>query len=643
MCAIAGIVLDHQEDLLRNALGAMLKAQSHRGPDDAGETWAPFGDRRLGLGHRRLSIQDVSTAGHQPMIHPGTGDLLVFNGEIYNFRALRRDLESLGVRFAGHSDTEVLLHGLSRWGVDYLPKLQGMYALAFYRAQGRQLILARDPLGIKPLYVGKLTGGFAFSSEVRALLASGLVRQDLDPRGMAGMLAYGAVQHPQTLFEDIRSFPPGCYQIFEADRAGVTTGPVAFWYWPEADKTAGFADTVRQLQVALDETVRDHLAADVPVGVFLSSGIDSTIVAGLAGKHIENLRSFTVGFGDKSDLCEFEEAAETARRFGLRHTEVKIGHREAEEATVAWLQALDQPSMDGLNTFIISRAVRDQGIVVALSGLGGDELFGGYPSFTDVPRLGRVLRPLGKLPSPLKTLMGRMATRGKPESAKQKLRDMLHSDGSLQSLYLQRRRALSSRQMKDLGIDAAALGLDQNFLSAGNLEGINVAEAHPLWSVSQLESRCYMGNTLLRDSDANSMACGLEIRVPMLGRRVLELAASLPDAIRLPGKEANKPLLREAFPGLLRPALLRQPKKGFSLPIGRWMAGPLREQCEHSLAILKSQGLLRAGGIDAVWKDFLAAHESPLWSRAFALCVLGRYLEQAKGATLETPHLPLVQ
>lgn len=629
MCGIAGIVSTNlAEAEIRQALAAMLAAQTHRGPNDAGETVLPFGNGLLGLGHRRLSILDLSSAGHQPMSHPENGDWLIFNGEIYNHASLRDEMKAAGIRFVGHSDTEVLLHGLSRWGIQCLSRLEGMYALAFYNARDHVLTLARDPLGIKPLYLGRLADGFLFASEVRALLASRLIRPTLDQRGLASMLAYGSVQHPLTMFEGIHSFPPGCYQQFGAGGRAINTKPVPFWSIPKPQTNLQPEYALRQIRQTLQDSVRDHLVADVPVGVFLSSGLDSTVVAGLASKHSQRLSSFCVGFADQPEFSEFQAAAETARLFGLQHTEISISGYEAEAASQAWLKTLDQPSMDGLNTFVISEAVRKQGITVALSGLGGDELFGGYPSFADVPRLHRVLGPLRRLPSPLRSGIGALATFQRSAAVKDKLRDMLDTDGSLLSLYLQRRRCLSTALLKDLGLDHQSLGVGNHYLPAESLADISINDSQPVWTLSQLEMRFYQANTLLRDSDANSMAHSLEIRVPMLDLRLLNLMGTITDSVRLPSKSANKHLLREAFAPLLRPDLLKQNKRGFTLPLRRWMLGPMRESCEHVLAYLKTNSPLRSEGIDKVWNSFLADPESPIWSRAFSLVVLGHYLEQ---------------
>jgi asparagine synthase (glutamine-hydrolysing) len=321
-------------------------------------------------------------------------------------------------------------------------------------------------------------------------------------------------------------------------------------------------------------------------------------------------------------------ATQTARLFGLEHTNITINGTHAAEQAVAWLQSLDQPSMDGLNVFVISKAIRAQGITVALSGQGGDELFGGYPSFVDVPRLMKVAGCLRRLPAPARSLAGALATTGKSRSARMKFQDMLRTDASMLELYLQRRRAMSTGQLRELGVESAPLGLDGTFILPATRAQTRTFRDDPVFTISQLESRFYQGNMLLRDGDANGMAHSLEIRVPMLDQRMLDLVYSIPGPRRLPNGKADKHLLRRAFAPELRPALLAQKKRGFTLPIRRWMLGPLRDMCEHANAALTRLGLFRPEGVEQIWQTFLHEPESQAWSRAFTLLVLGRYVEQ---------------
>jgi asparagine synthase (glutamine-hydrolysing) len=621
MCGIVGIIAE-SEETVRRAVPAMSAAVAHRGPDDIGEFYARFGNAYLGLGHRRLAIIDLSPAGHEPMAHPVSGGTLVFNGEIYNFQSLRRPLEEAGARFSGHCDAEVLLEALERWGADALGRLQGMYTFGWYDPRGGRLLVARDPLGIKPLYVYRDGGLVLFASEVRAVLASGLVPRRLDRRGLAGLLAFGAVQEPCTMVEGVRMLPAGCWQEFRAD--GATPGPKEFFEFPRPHPGLSEAEAAERLRTTLDEAVREHLISDVPLGVFLSGGLDSTSVAALAARHHPGMRSFTVGFADRPDLSELAVAAESARRLGLAHTEILVSGEDARGYVPRWLEALDQPSVDGLNVFIISRAVRSAGITVALSGQGGDELFGGYPSFADVPRLQRYLR-YGRWVLP--AVRGALVlAAGRDVVAREKMRDVLAGDGSLLNLYLVRRRLLSDRLLARLGLHAAELDLTPGWQPAEAAAEVPADGPDPVWLVSLYESRFYQGNMLLRDTDTNSMAHALEVRVPILDRRVVDLAFGLPGRTRLPAGRADKNLLRQALRPLLPPEPLRKPKQGFTLPIAQWMLGSLRPFAEAALEALKSSRLVRPDGVRLVWERFQRHPDGPLWSRAFTLAVLGDYL-----------------
>ena len=630
MCGIAGIISRNPE-VVREALPPMVAAQVHRGPDDSGDLYLPLQSATLGFGFRRLSILDLTQAGHQPMVHPDTGDALMFNGEIYNFRELRAELEAAGAVFRSHGDTEVLLHALVRWDVGALNRLDGMFAFAFYKAKEQKLLLARDPLGIKPLYTARDKDVFLFASEMRSLLASQHIARKCDPCAIASFLAYGSAQSPHTMLKRIELFPPGCWQEISADVLNYRLAlPQPYWDVPppcSADTTQQACEKIRE---KMNQSVRAHLESDVPVGVFLSSGLDSTITATLAAKYTNQLRTFTVGFADNPDLSESAVAAETARLIHTQHHDIQILSDQAEHACVEWLESLDRPSVDGLNTFIISQAVRAEGIVVALSGLGGDELFAGYSGFWRIPRLLRALRSIHWLPSSARSLLATAATWGRPTAVAEKATDMATSDGSLLELELLTRRVMSNQQLADLGIDGHALGLTKGLLSPSLMDTLRIDPDDPVWTISLLESRLYMSNTLLRDTDANGMAHGLEIRVPFLDRRMLDYVYSLPGSVRMPTSRSSKYLLRRTFADLLRPQVTKRRKSGFTLPIGRWMAGPLRDMCEDAIKHLKTQGLLRPEAVDKIWNEFISSTERSHWSRPFALCVLGHYLRRYK-------------
>jgi asparagine synthase (glutamine-hydrolysing) len=628
VCGIAGIIARDSGEV-RRALAPMLTCQKHRGPDDEGSEVVELGGWAAGLGQRRLAIIDLTPAGHQPMVHPETGDVLTYNGELYNFQDLRAELEASGVRFRGHSDTEVILHGLARWGPAVIDRLCGMYALAWLDRRNRKLLLTRDPVGIKPLYLSRTPERLLFASEVRGLLASGMVERAVDPGAVAGVLAFGAVQEPRTILKGVTTVPRGA--VLEFDLSGGTIGEartVQRWRFPAPDPAVDEARAVGSLRETLDTSVRQHLISDVPVGVFLSSGVDSTILATLAARHTERLRTFTVGFADNPDMSEAPLTEKTARDLGVEHAEIQITGADALETARAWMRSQDQPSMDGLNVYVISKAVRERGIIVALSGQGGDELFGGYPSFAEVPLGVRRMKKITWLPRSVRAGAAVLATARRPAMVRFKAVDMARSRGDVRGLFFHRRRMLSDPQLEALGVSAAALGLDENFVPHEALEADGEVAGDPVATISRLESRFYMGNMLLRDGDSNGMAHSLEIRVPFLDRRMLDLAYSVPGRVMLPTGRANKHLLRRAFGGMLRPELASQGKRGFTLPLKRWMLGPLRESCEGAVGHLKGTGLVRPQGVDSVWAAFLAEPESPIWSRALTLVVLGQYLKE---------------
>ena len=321
MCGICGVI-GADAPRVEPAVRAMMRAMIHRGPDDEGYEDRPLGTdgrgARAGFGFRRLAILDLSPSGHQPMANPATGDLIVFNGEIYNFRRLRERLESAGVTFRSSGDTEVLLAALSTWGEAALPELDGMFAFAFYHAASRRILLARDHVGIKPLYVGRAPGALVFASEVRAVLASGLVSDDLSAAGIATFLAYGAPQDPLTVHRDVQSFPSGSFAWVDAGAVEPAT-PIRsrrYWDFPLAAASGSEAGVVETIRFQLDNAVRDQSVADVPLGLFLSGGIDSATLAAFARRRLPDVRTHAVGFESVTAVDELTAAAETAAAVG---------------------------------------------------------------------------------------------------------------------------------------------------------------------------------------------------------------------------------------------------------------------------------------------------------------------------------------
>lgn len=630
MCGIAGLFLKRPTDS-PGPIALMTQSMVHRGPDDEGiETFTVPGGV-LAFGQRRLAILDLSPAGHQPMTHPDTGNWIVFNGEIYNYPALRRELEAAGARFRSRCDTEAILHAYARWGAACFDRLHGMFAIALYDRTRQQLILARDPLGIKPLYYAWTDGGLVFASELRALAASGLAPQEIDRRALAGLLAYGAVPQPLTLYRDVRLLEPGTWMPVDLTRTAGSplrqSDVERYWRFPQPQPAADYQETLAILRSLLAGAVRSHLLSDVPLGVFLSSGLDSSMVATLSATVAPDaVQTFTIGFAAHRALDENPVAAETARSLGIVHHRIELSEAEVLEQTRRYLAAIDQPTLDGLNTFIIAGAVRARGIKVALSGLGGDELFGGYPSFHQVPPLARWLSRAAIIPTGLRRQAAGFCFITQSKAQRQKARELAATPPTVRNLYFRRRRLFSDRELEAFGLSAADLRLNEDFLPQESRPEAALAGLDPQAAISVLESRFYMGNMLLRDADVFGMAHGLEIRVPLLDRALLDFVFALPGKWRVRRGAHNKPLLADAMAGRLNPEIQHLPKRGFSLPQAAWMAGPLRLQFEHLLGQVADSGLLAPGAVQTVWRDFLADHAGPTWSRAWTLGVLGTWL-----------------
>lgn len=633
MCGIAGVI-GGSAQTVEPAVRRMMRAMVHRGPDDEGYEEFPrdTGGSRVGFGFRRLAILDLSPAGHQPMFHPETGDCLIFNGEIYNYRNLRSRLQVLGSRFRSTGDTEVLLHAIATWGERALDEVDGMFALAFYHAATRRVLLARDHLGIKPLYVASAGGSLVFASEVRAVLASGLVSAELDPAGIASFLAYGAPQDPLTSHRHVRSFPAASWAWVEPhpglDRLPVTT---RHWRFPALADAPAAARSAANVRECLAAAVREQCVADVPLGVFLSGGLDSATMAALARSPGQAVQTFAVGFEAAGGEDEAAAAASMAHALGTNHFQTILDDDWLLLQWSQWLKVADRPSIDGLNTYVISGAVVDRGITVSLSGLGGDEIFGGYPSFRRLPLLRRMLAGVGWLPQRLRRTAAEAFTRRLPASRREKLVDQVSGGCSLLELAIQSRRLSSDTTLARLGLDAGRLGLTPTFLPAEAIDSFRTTETDAFGVVSQVESVLYMGNTLLRDADVNSMAHSLEIRVPFLSRRCVDVVAALPGRVKAPAGSESKHLLRAAMRSELPADVFSRPKRGFTLPFRQWMAGPLRAECEAAVDELSQCDIFAPGAIKQLWARYMGDGNAHQWARPLALVVLGNYLKAVRG------------
>ena len=564
MCGINGILrLRPDAPLVEPEVVVRTRdAMATRGPDGEGLWVSP--DGRIALGHRRLAIIDLSETGAQPMAYEGGRYRLVFNGEIYNYKELREDLERDGAVFVSRSDSEVILALYAREGTAMLGKLRGMFALAIWDALARRLVLARDPYGIKPLYVVEQDGWLQFASQVKALEAGGRVGREIDPAAIAGFLLWGSVPEPRTIRKAVRAVPAGHVLVAEDGRVGE----------PRAFRDVRILETVpcSDVAAALEDSVRAHLVADVPVAVFLSAGIDSSVIAALARRAAgDELTTLTMRFGDFAGTPSDEgpEAAAMARTLGTRHVERTLTRDDLRGLWPEVLEAMDQPSVDGFNTYVVSRVAHEAGFKVVLSGLGGDELFGGYESFRDVPTWARRAQLLARIPGSQNawSALTRRFFRSRP-----KLAGLLRYGGSIPGAYFVRRGIFLPEELAGvLGEDMAVEGLHEAdpVRAAEAAIGSAPAASDPWIAVHLMESMLYMRNQLLRDSDWASMAHSLELRVPFVDIRLRDQLVALGfEPARHGGKRA---VARVAGPNLLAAAGSRA-KTGFGIPIARALA-----------------------------------------------------------------------
>jgi asparagine synthase (glutamine-hydrolysing) len=631
VCGIFGYVTTDPARGGRECLATAEWVLRHRGPDDHGAFESSAGEPRCGLAHTRLSIIDLSAAGHQPMATADGRHVISYNGEVYNFAEVRAELAGLGVRFRSACDTEVVLEACARWGPGALAKLRGMFAFALWDDRERTLLLARDRLGVKPLYYAEHPGGLAFASEVRALLATGFAERKLSPSGLSSYLAFGSVSDPDTLLDGVRSLPPGSFLVYRGGRATVTS----YWAPPvERPREASFGEALERVGSVLAESVKLRLIADVPVGVFLSGGIDSSAIVALAARSAARpVHTFTVTF-DEDRYSEESFAAEVATRFGCDHHPIRLqASRTAQEITGA-LAAADLPSADGINTYVVSKAVAEAGLRVALSGLGGDEVFAGYSNFRTFGRVLDLSRLAGALPAPLRDGLAGAIDREPAPNRARKIAGLLAARGDPGEVYATLRGMFSRGQQSALADPGFLVQAGPTAVARPDDLGRLLREGivDPVNAFSLLELSNYLRNTLLRDTDAMSMAHSLEVRVPLLDHVLVEEVLRLPGSLKVRRGE-KKPLLAKAVPEMPR-SIVERRKMGFTLPLEAWFRGPLRGRIEEVLlgSGVGRTGALRPHGVEALWRSFLRGHRYVSSARVWCVAALVSWCD-ANGVT----------
>jgi len=632
MCGIFGITAQNKR-VPDGVLERGTHSVAHRGPDDSGtvlirdSTEVPS---EIGLGNRRLAILDLSPLGHQPMQDPDTSNWIVYNGEIYNFRELRKELEQIGARFVSHSDTEVVLKAYALWGQACLPRFRGMFALALWDANRHQLLLARDPMGIKPLYYVQAGSFFLFASEVRSLLGTGLLPRRIDAAGLSNYLNFGSSYDPLTLIKGIRNLPAGHSLTWKGGALQLSR------YWDLVDDsslprqiTSGHeeSDAIREIQPMIAEAVRMQLVSDVPVGVFLSGGIDSSALVSILSRGGVTPSTFSIVFKE-ADFSEAQHSRTIASIFRTDHHEIEVSQSDVMAAIPDALRAMDLPTMDGVNTYFVSRETRRAGVKVALSGLGGDEVFAGYSSFRTVPRIERLTRTLNHVPSiGLNGMASLFRAVTSENDQNRKLALLMFNNGERIHPYFVSRMLFTPEQLRKLLRNIPASILET--AAASQQDSLNRAlRLDPVNRVSYLESRCYMLNTLLRDSDVMSMSQGLELRVPLIDHELAKTVLALPGKWKLNG--TPKKLLVNSLEGSLPDKIVHRSKRGFTLPFEHWIRQELRSEIETVLTARRiNEGplapLLKGLEVVRILEAFLRGSVS--WTRPWSLYVLQRWCE----------------
>lgn len=630
MCGINGILGLKDSSLAKQKVQAMNITMKHRGPDDEGI----FANEEIVLGHRRLSIIDLSSAGHQPMQSHDGRFQIVYNGELYNFKELKFELTRVvsgsnqqAYFFQTNTDTEVIIAAYARWGEDCVNHFNGMYAFAIWDNLKKELFIARDRLGIKPLYYFYTNNTFAFSSEIRSLLASELIPKQLDENSLVDYLRYQTVHAPNTIVKGVKMLMPGHYLKGGSGKITIHS------YWnlkkniSHASDGKSYVEVCKDVNQLLTKAVERRLIADVPFGAFLSGGIDSSAIVGLMTKvSTEKVKTFSVTF-DESEFSESKYAQLIAKKFNTDHHEIKLNPKDFLKELPNALKAMDHPSGDGPNTYIVSKATKEAGITMALSGLGGDELFAGYDVFKRSLELNKKAW-LNAVPKFMRSAGGSILTKAKPGVASEKIAEILKQDKiNFKTFYPLSRQVLMDKEIlsilnkKELAANRVSEIIDIDALS--RVEG---RQQSIVTQTSIAEISTYMQNVLLGDADQMSMAHALEVRVPFIDYTLVEYVLGVPDKYK--STSSPKKLLVDSLGDLLPPEIVNRPKMGFTFPWKDWMQNEMKGFCEGKIISLSKRKLFNEHGVINLWKEFLSDNPKVTWSRIWHLVVLENWLQE---------------
>lgn len=624
MCGINGIISGTlSRELITKTVEGMNTRLAHRGPDSDG-VWT---GEEISLGHRRLSIIDLSQESNQPFFSGDKRYVIVYNGELYNYRDLKLELQraqhgsgDLPYFFQTNSDTEVILAAYIRWGKKCLQLFNGMYAFAIYDTLEKKTFIARDRLGVKPLYYYYGEEAFLFSSELRPIIHSGVKTFGLNTDVLPEYFMYQTVLAPNTIIKGIKMLMPGHYAEFENGKA-----TIAQYYSPEKQvedqSNLSYEQTCTKVNDLLTLSVQRRLVADVPFGAFLSGGIDSSAVVGLMAKvSAEQIQTFNINF-DESEFSEAKYAQIIAKKFNTKHHEIKLTPADFLKQLPEALTAMDSPGGDGPNTYIVSKATRQAGITMALSGIGGDELFAGYDVFKRMAELKKKAW-LNAVPRFARAGAGQYIRKKKKSVGGNKIAELLSEPKiDFKSAYPLNRTVFTQKELSGLVKGKNALEHIKQIVKS-----VPQKDDYLLTSVSLCEIQTYLQNVLLRDTDQMSMAVALEVREPFLDFRLMEFVLGVNDAYKYP--HSPKKLLIDSLGDLLPQEIVNRPKMGFTLPWQNWLKNDLKSFCEKNIEELASAEFVHKQEILDLWKRFLNNDPTVAWSRVWHLIVLNNWLKQ---------------
>lgn len=616
MCGISGICTYTDNNTAECQVRKMVNAMQHRGPDDC-NVLIVSRNSSVALGQTRLSIIDLRPEARQPMSDPSTGNVIVFNGEIYNFHEIRKDLLCKGYCFFSHSDTEVILHAYSEWGVDCVKRLRGIFAFAIWDKKENLLFIARDPMGVKPLYYYTCNGNFVFASEVRALLTTDILKR-ISKEGLVSFMDYGSVQEPFTLVDNVFSLPAAHYLIVKDGRINFTR------YWsPNIEEEISSMTSQEEISEHVTELLRDsvrlQMISDVPLGAFLSGGIDSSAIVSLMRQSFPeaDLHTFSIVF-DQSEYDERVYSRMVAEKKHTLHTELELNGAMVKRDLKNALSSFDQPSMDGLNTWFVSKLVKKSGITVALSGVGGDEFFVGYNGFSKALLLEKWKRRMSVVPSFLGGYLERVAFN-------ESLRKLSGLISSPNPSYFINRRVFTDWQIHKL-LNKECLLSSQDWFIRSYGEACKRSFIDEIDRISFFESQSYMLSTLLRDTDQMSMAHSLEVRVPLVDHQIAEYLWRLPQKYKITSN-ISKPLLVQAAGEGLPDACVYRKKQGFVFPFDKYFKEELGDEIQ-SFFMSSFSPLFNSNELHILWNNYEKGRMS--WSRIWLLFVLEYWLTENK-------------